>query len=167
MHLNIGIEANIFADRLTQEITTGGLTVVDAIEKLLGENLEDSVLISFGNHIIKTPRSIVHPSYYINRFENLACLPCSRLVGPRSCVVSIRIVSKQDCRIQFQKFIKSFPIENADLICSNIFLYPQRKQISFIEICDSLTKQNGELYSAVLISTTGTVNVCSLSVKVY
>lgn len=74
LHLNIGIEANIFADRLTQEITTGGLTVVDAIEKLLGENLEDSVLISFGNHIIKTPLSIVHPSYYINRFENLACL---------------------------------------------------------------------------------------------
>lgn len=74
LRLNIGIEANIFADRLMQEIFTGGLTVVDAIERLFGENLEDSVLISFGNHIIKTPRSIVHPNYYINRFENLAGL---------------------------------------------------------------------------------------------
>ena len=74
MHLKLNIEANIFADQLSQEIIAGGLTVVDAIERLLGEHLEDSVLQSLGDRIIKAPRSVVHPGYYANRFENLANL---------------------------------------------------------------------------------------------
>ena len=74
MRLNLVVETNIFADQLSQEIVTGGLTVVDAIEKLLCEYLEDSVLRLLGDRIIKAPQSVVHPGYYVNRFENLASL---------------------------------------------------------------------------------------------
>ena len=74
MRLNLVVETNIFADQLSQEIVTGGLTVVDAIERLLCEYLEDSVLRLLGDRIIKAPRSVVHPGYYVNRFENLASL---------------------------------------------------------------------------------------------
>ncbi len=46
MRLSLSIEANFFADQLAQEIVVGGLTVVDAIERLFGEHLEDSVMQS-------------------------------------------------------------------------------------------------------------------------
>ncbi len=72
--LNFAIEKNIFAGQLSLEIAAGGLTVIDAIERLLSEWLEDSVLRSLGDRIIKAPRAVVHPMYYINRFQNLASL---------------------------------------------------------------------------------------------
>ena len=74
MRLNLAVEKNIFADQLSQEIVTGGLTVVDAIERLFAEWLEDSILQSLGDCIIKAPRAVVHPMYYENRFQNLARL---------------------------------------------------------------------------------------------
>lgn len=74
MELTIEIEENVFADQLSLEITAGGLTVVDAIEKVLGEHLEACVSQSMSDNLIKAPKSTVHPSYYVNRFENLANL---------------------------------------------------------------------------------------------
>ena len=60
--------------RLSREILAGGLTVVDAIERLLSEHLEDSLWQSVGDRIVKAPRAVVHPGYYMNRFQNLAAL---------------------------------------------------------------------------------------------
>ena len=74
LRLNLAVEKNIFVDQLSQEIVAGGLTVVDAIERLLAEWLEDSILQSLGDCIIKAPRAVVHPMYYSNRFQNLAML---------------------------------------------------------------------------------------------
>ena len=74
MRINLDIEKKIFASQLSQEIVAGGLTVVDAIERILSEWLEDSVSQSIGDRIIKAPRAVVHPMYYINRFQNLASL---------------------------------------------------------------------------------------------
>ena len=70
--LDLTIEPDVFVDQLSQEIVTGGLTVVDAIERLLSEHIENSILQSLGDRLVKAPRSIVHPRYYLNRFENLA-----------------------------------------------------------------------------------------------
>ena len=72
--LDLTIEPRVFADQLSQETAAGGLTVVDAIEKLLGEHIETSIRQSLGHHLVKAPRSIVHPGYYPNRFENLTAL---------------------------------------------------------------------------------------------
>ncbi len=74
MHLNLTIEVQPFAENLAREVVAGGFTIVDAIERLLGEHLEDSVLQSLGDRIIGAPRSVVHPVYYKNRFESLASL---------------------------------------------------------------------------------------------
>lgn len=72
--LELTIEPGVFVDQLSQETATGGLTVVDAIEKLLGEHIETSIRQSLGHHLVKSPRSIVHSGYYPNRFENLTTL---------------------------------------------------------------------------------------------
>jgi hypothetical protein len=49
----------------------GGLTVIDAVEQLLVEHLEDSVIKALGHRLVKAPRAKVHLNYYPNRFENL------------------------------------------------------------------------------------------------
>ena len=72
--LDLTIEPEVFVDQLSQEIGTGGLTVVDATERLLGEHIENSIRQSLGGRLVKAPRSTVHPGYYLNRFENLATL---------------------------------------------------------------------------------------------
>ena len=72
--LDLALDKAAFAEHLCREIVAGGLTVVDVIEKCLGEWLEDSVLRSFGDSIVKAPRAQVHPMYYVNRFQNLAHL---------------------------------------------------------------------------------------------
>lgn len=77
VRLDLSIESRIFAEQLAREISAGGLTVVDAVERLLGEHLEDSVAKALGSRLVKVPRSVVHSDYYKNRFENLANL-CRR-----------------------------------------------------------------------------------------
>ena len=72
--LDLVMDKTSFAENLCREITAGGLTVVDAIEKRLAEWLEDSVLRSLGASVVKAPRAQVHSTYYINRFQNLAHL---------------------------------------------------------------------------------------------
>ena len=74
MVVNLTIEPDVFVDQLSQETVSGGLTIVDAVEKLLGEQMEASIQQSLGNRLVRAPRSIVHPGYYWNRFENLTTL---------------------------------------------------------------------------------------------
>lgn len=74
MRLNLSFEPDLFAAQLAHEIAAGGLTVVDAIERLLSEWLEDAITRCLGERIVKTPDSVVHPAYYVNRFQNLAAL---------------------------------------------------------------------------------------------
>ena len=74
MVLNLAIDLDLFVDQLSQEAVSGGLTVVDAVEKLLGEQMEASIHQSLGDHLVRAPRSTVHPRYYLNRFENLTTL---------------------------------------------------------------------------------------------
>ena len=59
---------------MAHEIAAAGLTVIDAIERLVSEWLEDSISRSLGERIIKAPRAVVHPMYYVNRFQNLDTL---------------------------------------------------------------------------------------------
>lgn len=72
--LNLSIETETFADGLAWEIVTGGLTIVDAIERLLCEHLEASVAKSLGSRLAKAPQAVIHPRYKMNRFENLFSL---------------------------------------------------------------------------------------------
>ena len=74
MRLSLDVDQQDFATQLSQEIAVGGLTVVDAIEKFLEEWLEESIAQAFGEWMIKAPRALVHPNYYIHRFQNLARL---------------------------------------------------------------------------------------------
>ena len=74
MRLKLAFEPNLFAGQLAHEIAAGGLTVVDAIERLLSEWFEDSISHSLEDRIVKTPTSVVHPMYYVDRFQNLAAL---------------------------------------------------------------------------------------------
>lgn len=74
MRLNLSFEPDLFAAQLAHEIAAGGLTVVDAIERLLSERLEDALTKCLGDRIVKAPQSVVHPTYYVNRFQNLAAL---------------------------------------------------------------------------------------------
>ena len=113
MRLNLVVETNIFADQLSQEIVTGGLTVVDAIERLLCEYLEDSVLRLLGDRIIKAPRSVVHPGYYVNRFENLAslselgyftCYPEVRFATPKNDTLEITEVESTGFDLGYIKY---------------------------------------------------------------
>ena len=71
LHLDLAIDSTSFAERLAREIVTGGLTVVDAIERLIVEHLEDSLAKTLGERLVRAPRVTVHPMYYSNRFENL------------------------------------------------------------------------------------------------
>ena len=74
MVIDLTIESNDFVDQLSQETVSGGLTVVDAVERLLSEQIETSIQQSLGEHLVRAPRSIVHSGYYLNRFENLTTL---------------------------------------------------------------------------------------------
>ena len=74
MRINFDVEKHTFASRLSQEVATGGLTVIDAIERLLGEWLEGPITRSLGNRLIKAPRAVVHPHYCVDRFQNLSNL---------------------------------------------------------------------------------------------
>ena len=74
MRLRLGFDRTGFVDQLSRGIVAGGLTVVDAIERLLSEWLEDSIVRSLGDRVTKAPRAVVHPTYYPNRFQNLAVL---------------------------------------------------------------------------------------------
>ncbi len=74
MRLNLSFEPDLFVGQLGHEIASGGLTVVDAIERLLSEWLEDAITRCLGDRIVKAPNSVVHPANYVNRFQNLAVL---------------------------------------------------------------------------------------------
>lgn len=74
MLLNLKLRTDDFANSLANEILSGGLTVVDAIERLLGEHLEETTKEALGDRLLKAPRANVHPFYFKNRFENLAGL---------------------------------------------------------------------------------------------
>ena len=74
MRINFDVEKHTFASQLSQEVATEGLTVIDAIERLLGEWLEGPITRSLGNRLIKAPRAVVHPHYCVDRFQNLANL---------------------------------------------------------------------------------------------
>ncbi len=74
MVVSLTIEPDVFVDQLSQETVSGGLTVVDAVERLLGEQMEVSIQQSLGDHLLRAPRAVVHPGYYSNRFENLTTL---------------------------------------------------------------------------------------------
>ena len=71
MILQLGIETKNFADDLAWEVVTGGLTIVDAIERLLCEHLEDSAAKALGSRLVKAPQAIIHPRYHMDRFRNL------------------------------------------------------------------------------------------------
>jgi len=60
--------------QLAQEVVTGGVTVVDAIERLFAEHLEESIATARGIQLTTVPRAAVHPVYYIDRFANLSHL---------------------------------------------------------------------------------------------
>ncbi|MYD94336.1 MAG: hypothetical protein F4Y02_11740 [Chloroflexi bacterium] len=72
MRLDLSFEPDLFAAQLAHEIAAGGLTVVDAIERLFSERLENALTYCLGDRIVKAPQSFVHPAYYANRFQNLA-----------------------------------------------------------------------------------------------
>ncbi len=69
MVVDLTIEPDVFADQLSQETVSGGLTVVDAVEKLLGEQMEASIQRSLGDHLVRAPRSMVHPGYYLEQIR--------------------------------------------------------------------------------------------------
>ena len=74
MVLDLTIEQDIFAKQLGQEIVSGCLTPVDAVEKLFGERMENCIRVALEDLLTKSPRSVVNPGYYVNRFENLSVL---------------------------------------------------------------------------------------------
>ena len=74
LRLNLTFEPDLFAAQLAHEIATGGMTVVDAIERLLSEWLEDAITGCLRDRLVKAPKSVVHATYYINRFQNLTAL---------------------------------------------------------------------------------------------
>lgn len=74
MVVNLTIELDAFVNQLSQETVKGGLTVVDAVEKLFGEQMEVSIQQSLGNRIVTAPRAVVYPNYYFDRFANLTIL---------------------------------------------------------------------------------------------
>ena len=71
LHLELAVEPESFEEQLAHETMAGGLTVVDAIERIVVEHLEDSVVEALGSRLIKAPRATIHPMYFANRFENL------------------------------------------------------------------------------------------------
>ena len=91
--IDLTIEPDVFVDQLSQEVVTGGLTVVDAIERLLSEHIENSIRQSLGDRLVKAPRSIVHPVYYPNRFENLASLARE---GYSTWYLEVRFATRKD-----------------------------------------------------------------------
>lgn len=74
MHIKFDLNHRVFSAQLAKELIAEGLTVIDAVEKLLSEWLEISVSDSLKTALIKAPRGVVHPGYYKNRFQNLAIL---------------------------------------------------------------------------------------------
>ena len=94
--LDLDIKQTSFAGHLCQEIIAGGITVVDAIEKRLTEWLEDSVLRALGDSVVKVPRAKVHPTYYINRFQNLAHLSQH---GYSTWYPEVRFATRKDCAL--------------------------------------------------------------------
>lgn len=99
LHLTLSIDAKYFAERIAQGIIAGGLTVVDTIEKLFGESLENSVMESLGDRLIKAPRSLVHPRYFCNRFENLDNL---RHQGYHTWYPEIRFATQRDDTLEIK-----------------------------------------------------------------
>ena len=96
MRLNLTFEPNRFAAQLAHEVTAGGLTVVDAIERILSECLEDSITQCLRGRIVKAPRSVVHPMYYVNRFQNLAALSRG---GYATWYPEVRFATRKDCAL--------------------------------------------------------------------
>lgn len=74
MVVNFTIDTDVLINQLAQETVSGGLTVVDAVEKLLGEQMEVSIQQSLADRLVRAPSSVVHTGYYLNRFENLTTL---------------------------------------------------------------------------------------------
>ena len=71
MRLDLAIDSTSLGEHLAREVVAGGLTVVDAIERLIVEHLEDSVSKGLEERLVKAPRAIVNVRSYSNRFENL------------------------------------------------------------------------------------------------
>ena len=71
MRLDLAIESTSLGEHLAREVVAGGLTVVDAIERLIVEHLEDSVTKALTERLVKAPRVTVNSTSYSNRFENL------------------------------------------------------------------------------------------------
>ena len=55
MRLDLAIDSRVFAKQLAREITAGGLTVIDTIERLIVEHLEDSVTTAMGDYLVRAP----------------------------------------------------------------------------------------------------------------
>lgn len=71
MRLDLTIDSTSLGEDLAQETVAGGLTVIDALERLIVKHLEDSVSKGMAERLVKVPRAIVNPRSYSNRFENL------------------------------------------------------------------------------------------------
>ena len=93
MLLHLDVEADDFAEELAREILAGNRGLVDTIELLLSKHLEAAVSRAMGNCLIKSPRAIVHPGYFKNRFENLATLSQT---GYRTWYSEVRISTRKD-----------------------------------------------------------------------
>ena len=74
MRIVLEIKVDQFVAQLAQEVITGGLTVVDAIERLIVDHLEQSIASAPGLRLTTAPRAVVHSMYYIDRFANLGSL---------------------------------------------------------------------------------------------
>ena len=74
MRLELTVESESLGQHLAREVVAGGLTVIDATERLIVEHLEDSVSEALSDRLVSVPRATVRPIYYRNRFENLCNL---------------------------------------------------------------------------------------------
>lgn len=72
MRLNLAIDRDRFASDLANEVATGGLAVVDAIERLLAVRFEETAFRALAGRLVKPPRVRVHAHYYRDRFANLS-----------------------------------------------------------------------------------------------
>ena len=127
LQLNLTIDIQPFAENLAWEVVAGGFTIVDAIERLLGEYIEDSILQSLGDRIIEAPRSVVHPMYYKNRFENLASLrqrgyftwyPEIRFATHKSDTLKVTKIEASGFDLSYKKF---------DNVIERKYMYMQKK----------------------------------------
>ncbi len=80
MRLRLKLDVADFAQQLAQELRSGGVVVVDAVEELLRRSLEDSVHAGLGAVLVKAARAVVSPSSNRNRFLTVGNLAQSGFV---------------------------------------------------------------------------------------